>query len=148
MRGQGRHGHVCVGDVLRVRVGWAEGAGLRVLRRLRVVRVAMLQRRGRVELRGLLVVLRVALVFTSCRAVATAYSSAIGVGCAIAAASVRVRLCAISCLRLAVRVSAVLLVILRHSRSVLGWIDCVGAMLSGCRSGALGGRCGSYGIVG
>jgi hypothetical protein len=96
----------------------------------------MLQCRGRVELRGLFVVLRSVLVFISCRAVATAYSSAIGVGCAIAAASVRVRLGAVSCLRLAVRVSAVLLVILRHSRSVLGWIDCVGAMLSGRRSGA------------
>jgi hypothetical protein len=96
----------------------------------------MLQCCGGVELRGLFIVLRSASVSISCRATATAYSSAIGVGCAIAAASVRVRLGAISCLRLAVRVSAVLLVVLRHIRSVLGWVDCVGTMVSGCRRGA------------
>lgn len=76
------HWHVGVRNILLLRVGLAQRTGLRILRRLRVVGLAMaLERRGRVELLLRLVILlgRVSLV-NSGRAGATAYSSAIGVG--------------------------------------------------------------------
>jgi hypothetical protein len=127
-----------VRHVLLLRVGRAESAGLRVLRRLRVVGVAMaLQRRWGVELLlGLVILCGRVSVAASGRADASAYASAIGVRGAIAGASIWVRLTAVSSLGLAIRVAAVLIVVLRHVWCVLGWIGSVGAMVSECRSGA------------
>ena len=128
-----RHGRICVRHILRV--CWTQGARLRVLRGLRVIGVAVLKRRRRVELRIIVLCRRVSYCI-SCCALLMAYSSAVRVGRAVAAAAIRVGLATITCLGLAVRVSAVLLVILRHDRQLMGWIESVGAMVSESRGGA------------